>query len=247
MSTGGDANTYVNGPRAHVLVAVKDLRAAKTRLSGFVGGSVRTDLVLSMLHDTLSVVRSVDTVAGITVVTPDDVVAELARSTGADAYPDPAPPSAHRDGVEMRPDEPEVGLNSALSAAADHVRRLDPSTDLVALQADLPSIRVHELTTALAAAREHSRSMIVDRHGTGTAALFACDSDADLGPSFGPSSARRHLESGARPLTGDWPGLRTDVDTESDLAAATELGVGPSTAEVLAGLALRTGSANFRA
>ena len=44
--------------------------------------------------------------------------------------------------------------------------------------------------------------------------------DTDLRPHFGPGSAEAHLRSGARPLTGTWPGLVRDVDTEADLRAA---------------------------
>ncbi|NLE80846.1 MAG: 2-phospho-L-lactate guanylyltransferase [Rhodococcus sp.] len=225
MSTPGGAAT-------HVLVAVKDLTVAKSRLSGVLSDSARTGLVLSMLRDTLSVVRSVDSVSGITVVTPDDVVARVAREAGADVYPDPSPGIA-----ASRTAEPEHGLNSALGAAAEHVRHVDPAANLLALQADLPALQVHELVAAFAAARSYPRSMIVDHHGTGTAALFSCDPNTPLAPSFGPDSARRHLDSGAYPLDGNWPGLRTDVDTESDITVATALGVGPATGQVLSALA----------
>ena len=34
-------------------------------------------------------------------------------------------------------------------------------------------------------------------------------------------------------LTGPWPGLRCDIDTPEDLAAAERLGVGAATAEAL--------------
>lgn len=216
-------------PRAHVLVAVKELHAAKTRLSGVFDTDDRTGLVLSMLRDTLAVVRDVATVVGVTVVTPDPAVARLARSVGANVYADPAPVA------ERRPDEggTEHGLNAALAAAAEHVRRGESGVDVVALQADLPSLRGGEFGEALAAARSGGRSVVVDHHGTGTAALFSCDPAIPLDPRFGPGSAKRHLDSGARPLDGHWPGLRTDVDTADDLDAAQALGVGPATRAAL--------------
>nr|WP_308213795.1 2-phospho-L-lactate guanylyltransferase [Rhodococcus sp. FXJ9.536] len=216
-------------PRAHVLVAVKELHVAKTRLSGVFDVADRTGLVLSMLRDTLSVVRDVDSVVGVTVVTPDPAVARLARSVGAHVYADPATPSA-----EVRTDgQGEHGLNAALAAAADHVRRSEQGVDVIALQADLPSLRSDEFGEALAAARIGGRSVVVDHHGTGTAALFSCDPSVPLDPRFGPGSAQRHLESGARPLHGHWPGLRTDVDTADDLDTARALGVGPATRAAL--------------
>ena len=39
---------------------------------------------------------------------------------------------------------------------------------------------------------------------------------------------------GALALSGDWPGLRRDVDTGDDLCAAAELGLGVHTYSVLA-------------
>lgn len=94
------------------------------------------------------------------------------------------------------------------------------------LQADLPAMQPSELTEAVAAARSGGRSVVVDHHGTGTSALFACGESA-LDPRFGPESALGHANSGARPLNGQWPGLRTDVDTHADLGTVRALGVGP--------------------
>ena len=36
-------------------------------------------------------------------------------------------------------------------------------------------------------------------------------------------------------LTGDWPGLRCDIDTPEDLAEAQRLGVGRATSDVIQG------------
>jgi len=51
----------------------------------------------------------------------------------------------------------------------------------------------------------------------------------ELSPRFGPGSAQAHRASGAVELTGAWPGLVRDVDTEADLRAALALGAGPRT------------------
>jgi 2-phospho-L-lactate guanylyltransferase len=55
-----------------------------------------------------------------------------------------------------------------------------------------------------------------------------------LRPRFGAGSALRHRAAGAHPLSGNWPGLRRDVDTEQDLREAVDLGVGAHTCELLA-------------
>ena len=90
---------------------------------------------------------------------------------------------------------------------------------------------VAELGTALACARPYRRSIVVDHRGSGTCALVAFGSPLD--PAFGPDSARAHIGSGAVALSGDWPGLRCDVDTGADLAAALDLGVGARTRAAL--------------
>jgi 2-phospho-L-lactate guanylyltransferase len=56
-----------------------------------------------------------------------------------------------------------------------------------------------------------------------------------LDPMFGAGSAQRHRQGGAVELTGDWPGLRCDIDTPHDLADARLLGVGAATEATLRG------------
>ena len=73
---------------------------------------------------------------------------------------------------------------------------------------------------------------VADRLATGTAAL--CAFGTALDPQFGSDSSARHRRSGAIELTGAWPGLRCDVDTPADLAAARRLGVGAATARAVA-------------
>ncbi|TFV60403.1 2-phospho-L-lactate guanylyltransferase [Mycobacterium sp. PS03-16] len=194
-----------------VVIAVKRLAAAKTRLAPIFSSTTRESVVLAMLVDTISAAAQV---AAVTVVTPDPVAAGAARDLGAQVLPDPTP-----DG---HPDP----LNNAIGAAEAALRASVPN--VVALQGDLPALRPGELHEAITAARSHPRSFVGDRHGTGTAALFGFGTG--LAPLFGRDSARRHRHSGAVELTGAWPGLRCDIDTPDDLTAARRLGVGPRTA-----------------
>ncbi|MFD4181461.1 2-phospho-L-lactate guanylyltransferase [Rhodococcus sp. NPDC058514] len=201
---------------AHVLIAVKELGRAKSRLAARLGPDERTALVLAMLRDTLTAAADATGIAEVTVITPDPSVARVARECGARLYADPAGEDADR-------------LNTVLRAAAADARSTRGPGPLVALQGDLPCLRPEELSAALAAGSRAPRSLVVDHHGTGTAALLVGDPDADLDPRFGPDSARRHRLSGAAVLTGDWPGLRLDVDTAADLDAAVALGPGRAT------------------
>lgn len=220
----------------HVLIAVKELRLAKSRLAGTLSAAERSDLVAAMLSDTLTTLADAGigsgTGSGITVVSPDPAVAAIAHAHGVRHWPDPAPA---RTG--------ESGLNAALAAAEAGLASDHRATDLVALQADLPALRASEILDALAAARRVGRAIVVDHTGTGTAALFACAPGRPLDPRFGPDSAARHIASGARALDGNWPGLRQDVDTVADLTAAARLGPGPATRSVLERIACTAGVA----
>lgn len=204
-----------------LIIAVKRLAVAKTRLAPVFSAPTRERVVLAMLLDTIAAAAKEPSLRGITVVTPDGVAAEAARQLGADVLADPTP-----DG---HPDP----LNNAIVAAEAVVGSApDAPSNVVVLQGDLPALQTQELTQAIAAARAHRRSFVADRHGSGTVALFAFGSP--LEPAFGPDSARRHRHSGAVELTGPWPGMRCDIDTPEDLQAARRLGVGPATAQAIA-------------
>ncbi|KEF99379.1 MULTISPECIES: 2-phospho-L-lactate guanylyltransferase [Mycobacterium] len=201
-----------------LIIAVKRLAAAKTRLAPVFSARTRESVVLAMLMDTLTAAGRVESLGSITVITPDDAAAAAAAELGADVLFDPTP--------EGHPDP----LNNAIATAARAVAT--SFSNVVALQGDLPALQTQELAEALGAARQHRRSFVADRLATGTAALFAFGGPLD--PRFGSDSSARHRSSGAIELTGAWPGLRCDVDTPTDLAAARRLGVGAATARAIA-------------
>ncbi|ORV18207.1 2-phospho-L-lactate guanylyltransferase [Mycobacterium celatum] len=202
-----------------LIIAVKRLAAAKTRLAPVFSAQTRESVVLAMLVDTLTAASAVTSLRSITVITPDDAVAAAAAEASADVLFDPTP-DGHRD-----------PLNNAIAAAEQAVSELTPN--IVVLQGDLPALQTQELAEAVGAARGYRRSFVADRLGTGTAALCAFGSPLD--PQFGPDSAARHRRSGAIELTGAWPGLRCDIDTPDDLKVARRLGVGPATARAIGG------------
>lgn len=201
-----------------LIIAVKRLAAAKTRLAPIFSARTRESVVLAMLMDTLTAAGDVRALGSITVVTPDDAAAAAVAELGANVLDDPTP--------EGHPDP----LNNAIAVAERAVA--GSFSNVVALQGDLPALQTRELADALAAARAHRRSFVADRLATGTAALFAFGGPLD--PQFGSDSSARHRSSGAIELTGAWPGLRCDVDTPTDLAAARRLGVGAATARAIA-------------
>jgi 2-phospho-L-lactate guanylyltransferase len=206
-----------NAADVALVIAVKRLSAAKTRLAPVFSATTRESVVLAMLIDTITAASAVRALRFVTVVTPDEAAADATRSLGARVLVDPTP-QGHRD-----------PLNNAIAAAEAAVREQTPN--IIALQGDLPALQPQELEEAITAARQYPRSFVGDRHGTGTSALFAFG--VPLDPHFGSDSAQRHRHSGAIELTGPWPGLRCDIDTPDDLLVARRLGVGAATAQAI--------------
>jgi 2-phospho-L-lactate guanylyltransferase len=202
-----------------VVVPAKRLAVAKTRLRPLTDGrddadAAHRELVLALLADTVAATIACPAVGTVVVVTDDPDAAAVVRELGARTVAD----------------EPDRGLNPAL----EHGARRSPGTAVAALSSDLPALQPEELTAALGAAAGSPRAFVADAQGTGTTLLTALDTD--LLPRFGQGSAEAHLAGGATALSGTWPGLVHDVDTEADLRAVLRLGAGPRTTALAARL-----------
>lgn len=206
-------------PTVDLVVPVKPLHLAKSRLRGLLGGSHgRRRLALAVAMDTIAAAAAAGRVRRVVAICSDPHAVRVLRA----------------EHVEVVADEPDAGLNPALRHGAALLRAADPAATTGALQADLPALRPAELDAALAefAITAAGRAFCPDRAGTGTTLLLAAPG-IDLDPRFGPGSARVHAASGATRLDGLWPSLRCDVDTAADLAEATRLGLGPHTTAAL--------------
>jgi 2-phospho-L-lactate/phosphoenolpyruvate guanylyltransferase len=214
-------------PEVDLLVPVKSLSHAKTRLRGAADNG-RVDLVaharlaVALIRDTVAAARAAAGVRQVLTVTSDPEVTAMLTA----------------DGLPVLADRPEGGLNAALAYGAEVLRARRPARPIGALQADLPALRAEELADALASAtlafqtEVARRAFVSDANGDGTT-LLICAPHTALDPRFGPGSARAHEASGALRLAGDWPGLRRDVDTPEDLRRAAEIGLGPATLAAL--------------
>ncbi|MFG2728795.1 2-phospho-L-lactate guanylyltransferase [Streptomyces canus] len=203
-----------------LVIPLKPLARAKSRLSDTADDGVRPGLALAFAQDTVAAALACPAVGDVVVVTDDALAGRELAALGA----------------RIVPDEPRGGLNAALWHAAAVVRSTRPESALAALNADLPALRPLELARVLDAAAEFPRAFLADAATIGTT-LLAAREDAELRPTFGPDSRARHRASGAAelPLTGV-DSVRQDVDTGEDLRAALALGVGPRTAAAAARL-----------
>jgi 2-phospho-L-lactate guanylyltransferase len=201
-----------------LVVPVKALRDAKSRLRGAVAPDEHARLVLAVLLDTVTAAAQADGIRRVLVVSSDPTVASTMAANGFECVPEGALP----------------GLNAAYRRGAAVLREADPDGRVGALQADLPALRPDELAAAIKSAAGR-RAFCADRQTTGTTLLLSAPG-GPLDPRFGRGSARAHALSGAVALTDSWPSLRCDVDTSEDLAAARDLGLGPHTSALLGAL-----------
>lgn len=201
-----------------LIVPVKRLDRAKSRLRGTLPDARHTDLVLALLLDTLTAATAATRVRGLSVVCEDDrVTAALTE--------------ANLPGVTWTDERGLPGLNAALRYGAEVASSRPGASVVGALQADLPALRAADLDAALAAAVGR-RAFCPDQPGTGTTLLVAAPGTA-LAPAFGVGSAAAHESGGAVPVGLGLASLRCDVDTAEDLTRASRLGLGPHTTALL--------------
>ena len=203
-----------SGPVPYVvLLPVKPPGRGKSRL----GDLPRDELATAFAMDTATACLAAPSVQQVLVVTDDARFAAALSALGCAAIP---------DGVSG-------DLNGSLVLAAREAARRWPGLVPVAMCADLPCLTAADLEDALAE-EPGSHRFVADASGDGTT-LYTAPHEVFV-PEFGFRSAALHREGGARPIAGDLPRLRRDVDDAADLADAISIGVGAHTAVVVAGL-----------
>ena len=204
------------------LVPVKPPARGKSRLVGLDDDSRRA-LASAFALDTVTACLATPDVGQVLVVTDDAGFAGSLRALGAACIPD----------------GDSGDLNATLCQAAAEAERRWPTLRPVALCADLPALRPHDLAAGLEALGVASRSaaaFVPDAAGVGTTAYAAAYDD--FAPRYGGASRRAHLDAGCTEVAHAPATLRRDVDDLVDLQAATSLGLGPRSAAVVAALGL---------
>jgi 2-phospho-L-lactate guanylyltransferase len=185
------------------IIPVKHLRESKRRLAHLLPAEDRAELILSFLDDLLAVLNATPGIDRVLVVTGDPVVSTLAGKYGADVL------------VELE----TVGLNAAVSIGVARAIG-DGASVVLVLPADLPYVRVEDIQKALRPLDELPSPLIgisSDESGEGTNALLLAP-PSHFTFHYGPGSFRAHLAEARNRSVWfiDAPGLRFDLDTESD-------------------------------
>lgn len=182
------------------VVPVKRLSEAKSRLAPGLGPSERTDLVLTLLRQTVTAIRDSGTVERILIATPEQrVAADLA----ADWLPDSGT------------------LNATLVDAAGRALELGAG-GLLIVPADLPFLKSDDVSNLVAAARTDPAIGIAPTQDGGTGALYLRPPDAIV-PAFGEASYEKHLDLAVKRRVPVYrvtrAGFAFDVDTVEDYQA----------------------------
>ena len=201
---------------AWAIVPVKSLADAKQRLARVLPLRARRRLMLTMLQDVLAVLRQVEPLQSVLVVTPDTHAAEVAEDFGARVL-----------------HETESRGHSAAAISGFAEARANGAARALTLPADAPLVTAEELRMLLRTGLRPSGlsrrtmpeatvqvTLVSSRDGDGTNAVLVSPPGA-FDPSFGPGSFARHQslarERGAACRTLQLPGLAMDVDEPGDL------------------------------
>lgn len=180
----------------HVLVPVKRLDDAKSRLSAVLDPAARASLMQELLAHVLAVLEEAD-VGPVTIISQDPVTA---------------------NGVP-RFDDGGAAWNDALAAAAHAVVSEDA---VVVLAADLPRLTAEDVRALVAATP--GRGIAIARARDGGTNGIAMRPPGALATHFGEGGSaavheRAAFLAGYDAILLDLPGLAFDVDTPEDLAA----------------------------
>ncbi len=209
------------------IIPVKPLHDSKRRLAHLLSVDERADLILTFLDNLLLTLNATPGLDHTLVVTGDPAVAALAAKYGAELLLEASP----------------VGLNAAVTRGAAHAAAAGASAVLV-LPADLPFVGVADVEAMLRPLtadrrpppeQQPERLSPTDAQITSVCRplLAVCGDEADEGTNalllappgdftfhYGPGSFRAHLteavEQGRSTHAINAPGLRFDLDTESD-------------------------------
>jgi len=185
-----------------IIIPVKRLDEAKSRLSPVLSDDERRQLCLEMLNDVLTAVKKTGCIRRTMVVSTDTAVHKEAKSFGTMLFK-----------------EKRYGLNHVIAEVIDWCAR-ERAESVLIIPADIPLITPEDLKQILSAGRNASMVISSSLDMDGTNALFLRPPDI-FPPSYGPHSFKRHVDGAmARKLRFHVlksPKIALDIDTVEGL------------------------------
>lgn len=207
----------------HVLVPLKRLGGAKSRLAGLLTASERVALMEAMLAGVLAAVRAARGVEAVTLVSSEPAAPTLAAGHGVAWW-----------------DDRGLAWNDALAAA---MREVVSSPCAAVVSGDLPLLRAAEVSALLHAVPE--RGVAIARALDGGTNAVAMRPPGVAQTCFGsPGSAGLHAElaagAGVDAVVLDVPGLALDLDSRADAQRLVAVAPTSAAALLLAGILERS-------
>jgi len=193
---------------ADVVVPVKDLSLAKSRLSALLGPKERIGLVEAMLSDVLGALSRARLIETVSVITPNRSLARLFES-----------PNIH-----ILNDPPGASLNDAIDAVTQRSSKTKPGTALLVIPVDVPLVKSSTIDSMISESQNHNGPCVVavQSRDQGTNALLRRPPDS-IRARFGPGSFGVHMAEAGRNGVGfvrfQSADLELDIDTSDDLLA----------------------------
>ena len=187
------------------IIPIKPLRRGKSRLAEVISADERADLNHYLLEHTIKVLKTIDEIENILVISRDKEALAMSRDLGARTVQEFGNP----------------GLNTALSRAVE-IAKSYGTCGILVVPADLPRLNAEDLKTILAF-RDNPPIVVIapDRKKEGTNALFMCPPDL-IEFNYGERSFEKHIQgardAGARLEICELPSLELDLDEPEDLA-----------------------------
>jgi 2-phospho-L-lactate/phosphoenolpyruvate guanylyltransferase len=192
-----------------VLVPVKDLSRAKTRLAQLLSESERAHLASLLLEGVLTAIAAL----------PDRGAAPPLRRIVVTAHA-PSASLASRLGFEVLPEEQPVSESASVDRASELLQR-ESVSGVLRVPLDLPLIDTRDVQHLIELAEQGADAGIVTSlSGTGTNGLFRAPPTA-FPSRFGPGSLALHLEEARRrgfvPRIESLESLALDIDDPADI------------------------------
>jgi 2-phospho-L-lactate/phosphoenolpyruvate guanylyltransferase len=189
--------------KVSVLIPVKSLTSAKSRLAKNLSHVKRTELVLQMLRHVLETIKSINDEYEIFVVTSDQKIKKFAKSFGAKII------------EEETPDH-----NRALTYAAKNINQRLP---LVTISADLPLLTTNDIKQMILFLKNNDVVLAPSKEAIGTNAIVM--REPSLVPyQFGKNSLSKFINSAKKQKLRfqlyKSETIAFDVDTVQDLEKA---------------------------
>lgn len=192
----------------YVIIPVKRLDNAKSRLSSLLTDGERKQFCLKMLEDVLSAVKSTKCAHETVVVSKDPMVSQVAKNFEV---------------THLK--EKKRGLNKTVSEAVDWCIERE-ATSVLVLPADIPLVIPTDLDRIFALGEKTSMVISPSRNGKGTNALLF--TPPNVCPTFyGPHSFQRYIKEASKLKISlcryRSPRIALDIDTVEDLTIFVSL------------------------